>query len=186
MRGDNLVTGAGWHAAVSSANVGGASASSSSSSREPTSQIAGRLSPRKTPPKKACRDVTSSVLQGGQLDFAGIAIPSFPVGQSQDSVFTFAASGSQDASSLPNPDGTNVAVPSSQDDLLAAAAHSSLTLAEPMAHVTHSTPVDPAVVSAVPNSSVASCDGSAAVNTTASTVSVSRLDVVREEHDEQH
>ena len=188
VRGDDPVFGAEWQAAINSDNPGG----SSSSSRAQTSEVAGRLSPRKTPPKKACRDVTASVLQGGQLDFSGITIPSFPVGESQDSVFTFAALGSQDASSFENPDGTNIAVPSSQDELLAAAANSSLTLAEPaeqgvpVAHVTHNTSVDPAVVSGVPNSSAASGDGSAAVDTTASTVSVSRLDVVSEEHDEQH
>ena len=60
----------------------------------------GRRSPRRTLPKRICRDVTAGVLQGGQLDFSAMEIPDFPVPDSQESAFSFAAaSTSQDVPS---------------------------------------------------------------------------------------
>ena len=104
------------------ASSSGSGAASTSTSSAPISQRAGRLSPRKTPPKKTCRSVTATVVQGGQLDFSAMPIPDFPMPDSQESAFSFGAHDVSQDVSLPvgaTDDGTVVAVPSSQESELA-------------------------------------------------------------------
>jgi len=64
----------------------------------------------------------------GTLNLANL--PAFPIAESQDSVFTFAATASQDTSSLENQVGTNIAVPSSQESALAAMVQNHLRVSE--------------------------------------------------------
>ena len=100
--GGNLVTGEHWQASVDPQ----CSRGSSSTSNVQAIDRADRRSPRQTPPKRTCRDVTSSVLHGGQLDFSGMEVSDFPVAL----------------------DATNILVPSSQESTLAAMAQNPLNI----------------------------------------------------------
>ena len=178
-----FVTGANWQASVGSNNSGGALASASWA---PTSHRPDRMSPRKTPPKRTCRDVTAAMLHGRHLDYCGMKILDFPVPDSQESIFSFAAaSASLDVSSADAYDETNVAVPCSQDSYLADQAERTMLL-NPSTQV--DAPSDGGNASAVSGSAVIADDRSGGLVTDVrnDAGSRSRLDVVREELAEQH